>query len=105
VSGLTRAVKLLSFKLQDGKTREDAIAALNAVNEYFEQQPGAQSATFMHHEETDTYYVVAPGDSVEALKSQGRAMITSGAGDTLFSLVDPPTFTALDCAVLDVKRT
>ena len=96
------AAKLLSFKLQDGKTQEQAVEALAAVSEYFAEQPGGQHGTFLHHEESDTYYVFALAESLETLKSEGRAMVTSGAGDSLFSVIDPPTFTALDCVVLDV---
>ena len=94
-------MKLLSFKLQDGKTREEAVNALAAVRDYFEEH-GGQSATFLHHADSDTYYVFAPGESLETLKSEGRAMISSGAGDSFFTVIDPPTFQVLDCAVLDL---
>ena len=100
--GTAKAAKLISFKLQEGKTQEEAIEALKAIMQHFTQQPGALPGTVMHHGESDTYFVFAPGESIESMKTDGRAMIASGVGDKLFSVVDPPTFKPLDCAILDV---
>lgn len=102
MSGLAKAVKLISFKLQDGKTQQEAVKAMRGIIDYFSQQPGAMPSTVMHDPESDTYYVFAPADSLEVLKTDGRAMVASGAGDTLFAIVDPPTFKPINCVVLDV---
>ena len=78
--GTAKAAKLISFKLQEGKSQEEAIEALKAIMQHFTQQPGGQSGTLMHHEESDTFYIYGPADSMESLESQGKAMIASGVG-------------------------
>ena len=100
--GSAKAAKLISFKLQEGKTQEMAIEAMRGIISYFEKLPGSMPGTVMHDPDSDIYYVFAPAESVDALKVDGRAMIASGAGDGLFAIVDPSTFKPVNCAVLDV---
>lgn len=102
MAGTAKAAKVISFKLQDGKTQEEAVEAMKGIMDYFAAQSGGQKATFMHDPESGSYYVFAMADSMETLKGEGKSMVTSGAGDRLFSVVDPPTFKALNCNILDI---
>ena len=65
-----KVVKLISFKLLDGKNQGDALEALKGITNYFSKQAGSKPGTVMHDPEEDTYYVFAPADSIDDLSSQ-----------------------------------
>jgi len=94
--------KLITFKLQLGKSQSEAIEALKDIFGFFDQTPDSLPATALFDPDTETYSVFAPASGAESSKMDGGSMVSSGAGDGLFAIVDPATFHISDNVVLDV---
>jgi hypothetical protein len=56
----------------------------------------------MHETNTGVYTVVAPSSTVKSSVQEGRTMISSGARDALFSIVDSVSFKPTDPVVLEI---
>ena len=92
---------LISFKLQSSKTKAEAIEAMNGINEHFEGVPASVQIIRLHDPETDTFHIVQLFASEQDRDPIGKEMISSGAGDRLFSIVDPATFSVTNLDLLE----
>ena len=83
-----RVVEIAIFKLQEGSTREQLLATVDAVSEWAKNRPGFVSRDLTYSAETDSWIDVIWWESLDAAHSAAEAAMTSEACAPMFAVID-----------------
>jgi hypothetical protein len=84
----TKVLELVVFKLNDGATRDDLLATVDAVSAWIAEQPGFISRDLVHNGEGDRWIEVIWWRSLEDAKAAAERAMSSTACAPMFGLID-----------------
>jgi hypothetical protein len=83
-----KVLELVVFKLSDGATREDLLAAVDAVSGWLKDQPGFISRELSYDAEGDRWIEVIWWSTMEDAHAAAERALTSEACTPMFALID-----------------